>query len=538
MKRPTKVRYIRNDGTDSRTDAAAYIARNANRAATPVNAQITNLFGGYTPRAGLLTEIRKPSSQPPSQSTVNPRPVIVDTEMRDPQVSGCAPSDSEEEPGIVGATPPRHSQPTSSKSPNHGVSTKCNQPPSEIGGKRKDIMSVPSSTTKDLADGGRALSEIFALRMPSYGSLEPEPVQKQHSHKAPSAASAEDTDEGSSSDSDGLSKLRQEHAALQRKKEELGQQQKKEIARDTTPIPHPRPLKTKPKTDKEWSNQLKARVCTHAQELLKVKSSRMGDCRGKVWTKLPDPPVDPDNTPLVTTTKGFTMAWSHSKAHVYNKMVMDVFTKSFITKWSDDYSDANYRDVYHAIETYFLTLAKMYKAQAQPAVPEQVATEAALTKNSRSRRRRLFEIRKEMVSAHPDLNHFLPVLDALTTRGMSSDDEEVEVGGGSTTRYMIAQRPWRSSSVKSLVRTLSLLHAILIPRDPRGGAPRLREDDFSKISQSPPVSGLPLNFYDKEWYDALSDFERYLLGAKPNVDLTIPEVFLEVLKKTQGNQAS
>ncbi|KAJ2925464.1 hypothetical protein H1R20_g11631, partial [Candolleomyces eurysporus] len=95
--------------------------------------------------------------------------------------------------------------------------------------------------------------------------------------------------------------------------------------------------------------------------------------------------------------------------------------------------------------------------------------------------------------------------------------------------------PWRARRIRSFMRTLDLLHlAIRFPINHSRSAGRLPKARYDPQTLDPPrepvkevayfqyVTGLPANFYDEEWLESLSQFERDHVNPGQPIDLTIP----------------
>lgn len=86
-------------------------------------------------------------------------------------------------------------------------------------------------------------------------------------------------------------------------------------------------------------------------------------------------------------------------------------------------------------------------------------------------------------------------------------------------------KEWRSASVKALMdfidenRKRSNAYGNALP----GSQPRLRlRPKHAILSIRKPIAALPLNFYDKAWYDSLMKIQQTQLGAAEPMDL--PEI--------------
>jgi hypothetical protein len=105
---------------------------------------------------------------------------------------------------------------------------------------------------------------------------------------------------------------------------------------------------------------------------------------------------------------------------------------------------------------------------------------------------------------------------------MSGDETDHRQG---QVRHVVLRLPWRSPALKSLMKTLDLVHISsrfsTTGRAKRGAFPHRRIPSSRVEHDSTPVPGLPRNFYDPIWLKSLSKLERRALQVKDEVDLTL-----------------
>lgn len=153
----------------------------------------------------------------------------------------------------------------------------------------------------------------------------------------------------------------------------------------------------------------------------------------------------------------------------------------------------------------------------------------------------LFTIRKDITEGHvtgADANSAAAwkamddMLTFLTPAGMSSDESDTAEGSNTMAiparqQFIAKNIPWRSKEVSNLVRiidrdrntTNGLGNArpgnVLRDRTRRRFAPNSRRD-------APP--GLPINYYDKQWFAGLEGRDKR--GLKPSKEVALPTIEL------------
>lgn len=130
-------------------------------------------------------------------------------------------------------------------------------------------------------------------------------------------------------------------------------------------------------------------------------------------------------------------------------------------------------------------------------------------------------MRRAVTLLHPSLNRFTSLIDRLTPDGMSSDDEDTR---GSTKRYLVSQKPWRSLELKQLLRALDRL-GVLFKVEARGQSIRFRVDAPERRSAAGPVRALPKNAYHDSWNSQQEPWQRIIFNIQleEEFDFSLPE---------------
>jgi hypothetical protein len=109
----------------------------------------------------------------------------------------------------------------------------------------------------------------------------------------------------------------------------------------------------------------------------------------------------------------------------------------------------------------------------------------------------------------------------LTPDAMSGD--ETDHGHGQV-RYAMTKVLWRSTALKSCLKTLDLVHLSSrfssTGRAKRGAFPHRRTPSSRIEHDATPVHGLPRNFYDPIWLGTLDKHERRALNVQKDFDVT------------------
>lgn len=123
----------------------------------------------------------------------------------------------------------------------------------------------------------------------------------------------------------------------------------------------------------------------------------------------------------------------------------------------------------------------------------------------------------------PELALHVKMLKQLTVDAMSSDESEDEEGRQRV--YNARKKVWRSIKLEQFLRDLDALdryqRSIF---GSSGNWPRIRNFECRKVSERPPVQGLPVNFYDEDWLARLTDEAQEELAVNPKrYDLFLTE---------------
>jgi hypothetical protein len=105
----------------------------------------------------------------------------------------------------------------------------------------------------------------------------------------------------------------------------------------------------------------------------------------------------------------------------------------------------------------------------------------------------------------------------LGINGLSSDDSDGD-------DHIVRVKDWRSSDVKDFLMYIDANRKVAneFGNNLPGNRPHARSRrPHARSSPYPAIAGFPLNFYDKPWYDNLTDVERVNLGALDPVDLPV-----------------
>ena len=111
------------------------------------------------------------------------------------------------------------------------------------------------------------------------------------------------------------------------------------------------------------------------------------------------------------------------------------------------------------------------------------------------------------------------VLDALGAGGMSSDESDVDDSGHSV--YQTKTMGWRA---KDILRKLTNIDSDRNTTNAYGNTragnqPRVRKRRDWLATSRKAIPGLPLNFYDPNWYAGLTPGQKRELAAKPEIPL-------------------
>ncbi|KAH6910962.1 hypothetical protein BKA70DRAFT_1220042 [Coprinopsis sp. MPI-PUGE-AT-0042] len=122
------------------------------------------------------------------------------------------------------------------------------------------------------------------------------------------------------------------------------------------------------------------------------------------------------------------------------------------------------------------------------------------------------------------------VLVALDANGMSSDESDYE--GGSKGKTRIRSVPWRARGITSLMKLIdSNVATTNAAGGQKAGNPGLKRvrERLPKASRRRAKRGLPVNYYNAEWYQQLSAQEKVELGALPEEEFPHTVCWVEVI---------
>lgn len=95
---------------------------------------------------------------------------------------------------------------------------------------------------------------------------------------------------------------------------------------------------------------------------------------------------------------------------------------------------------------------------------------------------------------------------------MSSESDCIDRVGTRMRRKKIL--PWRRKEVDYAMLVTDSMRSRPGVFSNRGAAPTISIQGFKTSDRSPP-RGLPISFYDPQWYDALSEYQKEVLGTIP-----------------------
>lgn len=133
------------------------------------------------------------------------------------------------------------------------------------------------------------------------------------------------------------------------------------------------------------------------------------------------------------------------------------------------------------------------------------------------------------------LEPIIKMLNQLGTHGMSSDESDGPTSRYSTgthhRTYRIRLRLDRPQWLTNVLRMLDSLHYERRQARSRSGgstqgSPTRLRIEGDRLSQSIAVRGLPENFYDPVWLQALGPEQRYELAVKDPAPYAVPSHYL------------
>jgi hypothetical protein len=110
------------------------------------------------------------------------------------------------------------------------------------------------------------------------------------------------------------------------------------------------------------------------------------------------------------------------------------------------------------------------------------------------------------------------VVDELGIEGTSSDESEVDENNKKC--FRIKRHPWRSKLLDKFLRRVDRdRNTTSAYGNALGNRPRTRKRPAYSDSIGDAVPGLPMNFYDPNWYRKLSDWDKEDLDAGEDVEM-------------------
>ena len=141
----------------------------------------------------------------------------------------------------------------------------------------------------------------------------------------------------------------------------------------------------------------------------------------------------------------------------------------------------------------------------------------------------LTDRRRTVCQGHKDMTRFEKYIDMLDQGGGMSEDEPDwrSASGKVPASYFVARPAWRSAEVTSWLQVIDNVYlAFRFTTDGRvtpGNWVRNRVRSGRVNQASVPITGLPVNFYDKEWLKSLPPKKKRGLRATEAVDLSHTE---------------
>ncbi|KAF7972056.1 hypothetical protein HWV62_19201 [Athelia sp. TMB] len=213
---------------------------------------------------------------------------------------------------------------------------------------------------------------------------------------------------------------------------------------------------------------------------------------------------DPEGDVECCDATDFLVDIRSSATSKWNKSCSRVFEKSFLDTYPQFQGHIN-------ISKSWITHLKHLKGVYQQQEEVDVTRGPRLQRKRREERKLKLYQRRRAVAQTIQKQYHLPILDVvlkLDVNGTSSDESDHESGHGDPT-YFISHKHWRSPEVTKALRTLDALHLATRFKEcheaTSGSWPHIRTTYAPLHSQRPPVCGLPLNFYNPEWYLALQE---------------------------------
>lgn len=115
---------------------------------------------------------------------------------------------------------------------------------------------------------------------------------------------------------------------------------------------------------------------------------------------------------------------------------------------------------------------------------------------------------------------------ALMVQKLGVDGNSSDETDGEDRSYAVRFKEWRSKEVNELLNFIddNRTHTNANGHNKPGTLPRKRiRRIYPPSSKDRPIACLPLNFYNKTWYDSLSSLQQVQLDAQPEMELPIIE---------------
>ncbi|KAF8949603.1 hypothetical protein BDZ97DRAFT_1935152 [Flammula alnicola] len=154
---------------------------------------------------------------------------------------------------------------------------------------------------------------------------------------------------------------------------------------------------------------------------------------------------------------------------------------------------------------------------------EVVRTEFHLRRNERLDTRSRITVQNGLVQKGEGKivwDHFDTILEKLGAGGMSSDESDVDDDGQRV--YWVKKMSWRRKGLTARMvwidkdrNTTTAYNNIRPGNPPRNRKRRINATETSRTA----IPGLPINFYEEEWYNRLSEVQKSEINAAPAFEL-------------------
>ncbi|KAI6144281.1 hypothetical protein BKA82DRAFT_3983196, partial [Pisolithus tinctorius] len=228
---------------------------------------------------------------------------------------------------------------------------------------------------------------------------------------------------------------------------------------------------------------------------------------------------DPKSGPCCTV-EDFRIDLEGLPRSEWNKSAALVFAQEYLKRRRENYT---LEYVMKAWLTHVMTLRTRYKVKE---LDDEDRTERKARNRQRQRKHELYSHRLQTAYEYREIkDHAVAIVESLGQDGMSSDESDHEGHWGEAT-YYILEKDWRSKQVTAWLQMLDSLHLHLRYngkwQTTAGAWPHFRTASLND-SKGPPVKGLPIDFYSRNWYGAQNAFMREQLQATNQSDtLAIP----------------